>query len=57
MRLWLAVASVVGAIVLFPLAIVLAGDDRAAAALSALAATVALCFAALRLIQRKSPDR
>ncbi|HET7691433.1 MAG TPA: hypothetical protein VFK41_13695 [Nocardioidaceae bacterium] len=57
MRLWLAVACVVGAIVLFTFSFVLAGDDRTAAALGALVATVALCFAALRLIRREGPDR
>jgi hypothetical protein len=57
MRFWLAVASVVGAIVLFTFSIVLAGDDRTATAFGALVATVGLCFVALRLVKGKSPDR
>ena len=57
MRFWLAVACVLAAIALFGAAVVLAGDDRTAAAVGALVATVGLCFAALRLAKQESPDR
>jgi len=57
MRLWLAVGAVVAAIALFAFAVVLAGEDRTGLAALALVTTVALCFAALRLVRRESPDR